>query len=731
MNLARFLVLALVLALAGCSCDPGSGAGFDADQIRPDAAASGADAEPAPDAEATAVDAGSEVADASAAPVDASQPPASDAEVVAIDAGTARDASAPEPPDAAAPGLDAAAPAGPDASPSPVPGLYDVTGSEATYGAYRGQVELRPAAAGGYTVHHVQTWDTARFEGEQVALAWEGTATDTLEVTVTLDRVGFVRSYQGLTRDGVDPAPVAFTASFARTAWNQLSGTFAPQSAGAAPSFQETWTWSAANGADPLWHNQRVELASHDPIPAGTKATLFTTYAQYHTLPEMAPYVGRADFQEAMHYFVRDYTDLDFYRAHPDTLRVIQRLVDPIALVEARLRNRALRQTLAEKAAVLDAEMPARFLNSAGMLVANDLTAVPAQEIPSGDSMLWTGVYAASQAMRYEATKDPAALQNLLTALRGQFMCFDIVGTGGDFARTIRVHVPGNTDPSWVQGTGTYAGYDWQRGANNDMLKGYWVSFPWAHLVLSKLSGYTAEQQKMVSIIEDLVANFAVAKDGGGNELIANGLLYWMTGSYSRLLQFEQLFAKERGWIVDQGNGAMWEYGTSDWSGNHLIVQSLLTLYLLCDETNNHTSDLRRANRIALENLRDTRLGLYQLITATVGDFGGVVQPELEEALLVMQEIAAPKVFEDVDWRVNPSYSMSPFPSLPWKNDWMDGGRLQSLRAYPIYEAPRDVFAWKDGPFRFRSGLYPPSPGADYLFAYWFARKFGVVDPAR
>ncbi|MGC4120118.1 MAG: hypothetical protein QM765_37160 [Myxococcales bacterium] len=443
--------------------------------------------------------------------------------------------------------------------------------------------------------------------------------------------------------------------------------------------------------------------------------------------------MGRADFQEAMHYFVRDYTDLDFYRAHPDTLRVIQRLVDPIALAEARLRNRALRQTLAEKAAIFDAEMPAKFLNSAGMLTANDLTVAGAQEQPSGDSMLWTGVYAASQAMRYEATKDPAALQNMLTALRGQFMCWDIAGGSGNFARTIRVHVPGSTDPSWVQGTGAYAGYDWLQGANNDMLKGYFVSFPWAYLTLFNLSGYDTEKQKMVTILEDLVANFSVCNDDGGNELLADGLLFWMTdkSDYPLLIKFEQLFAKERGWIVDQGDGALWEYGTSDWSGNHLIVQSLLTLYLVCDEINNHTSDMKRAHRIALENMRDTRLGLYQLVTATVGEFSGVVQPELEEALLVMQEMAAPKVFEEIDWRVNPSFSMSPFPSLPWKNDWMNGGRLQGLRAYPLYEMPRDVFAWKDGPFRFRAGLNPPSPGTDFLFAYWFARKFGVVDPAR
>jgi hypothetical protein len=84
----------------------------------------------------------------------------------------------------------------------------------------------------------------------------------------------------------------------------------------------------------------------------------------------------------------------------------------------------------------------------------------------------------------------------------------------------------------------------------------------------------------------------------------------------------------------------------------------------------------------------------------------------------------------DFDWRINPGFCMSPFPSLPWKNDWTTSDRFDSLTGYTLYEKVPDVFAFKAGPFDFRGGASPVvDPGADYLFAYWFGRHFGVIAP--
>ena len=443
----------------------------------------------------------------------------------------------------------------------------------------------------------------------------------------------------------------------------------------------------------------------------------------------MAPYVNRPEFQTAVHYQVFDPTDFDFYRANPNVLRVIQKSPDPIALVETRMRNRAYRQTLAQKRDYFDTKLPIQHLNTAGMLVDYDTTkAPPAAFVPSRDSMLWSGVYVASQAMRYLATQDASALDNMLRSLDGLILCHKIVGVEGEFARTIREHVDDGS--SWVQGTGGYAAWDWLPGGNNDMLQGYYVGFSWAYKVLRGLPGYDARKQKMADILNDLVSYNPDAGDTKLNEMKGRMLRHWMTGNLQDKLTYEALYAAGKTWLVDQGNGPLWEYGTSDWSGNHLIIQGLLVPYLVSTELGDgHASELSHGLRVALERMRHTRMGLFQMVGATLGDFPAP-PPELEESLWVMREFPAPKVNHAFDWRINPSFCMSPFPSLPWKHDWTTNDRLDSLVAYPLFEKLPDVYAWKQGPFEFHDETSSvENSGVDYLFAYWFGRLHGVIQP--
>ncbi|MBI5536823.1 MAG: hypothetical protein HY898_29145 [Deltaproteobacteria bacterium] len=614
--------------------------------------------------------------------------------------------------------------------PKPLVGVYAIKGSDARWGGYTGQAEVR--AGGG--VAHLQKWTSASFEGDEVGLAWQGKAQgEQLQggpypMSFQLDRQAFIKSYKGEIHEGLAPKTVAYAAQCTRTSDVTIDCAFAPD-VSTEPTYTETWTWVGDVGAEPLWANQRQLVPMHDAIPDATKSTLFQTYATYHQMPELQPYVNRPEFQEAMHYQTFDPTDFDFYRANPGVLRVIQRVPDAISLVETRMRNRAYRQTLEQKRAYYDTEMPLHFLNGAGMLVSYLPGATPPQQyIPSGDSMLWTGVYVASQAMRYLVTQDPVAFDNMLRGLHAQIMCFDIVGVDGQFARTIREHEePLN---GWVQGTGTFAGFDWMPGCNNDMLQGYYVAFTWAWLVLKDQAGYAAEKQKMVAILDNLVTHFPVAGDKKTNELKARMILYMMTKDIQQKLQYEALYQASKVWLVDQGNGALWEYGTSDWSGNHLIIQGLLVPYLVSQNVNDgHLNELKTGMRKSLERMRHTRLGLYQLIGATLGDFA-TPPPELEENLWVLREFPAPKVNYDYDWRIHPDFCMSPFPNLPWKNDWTQGGRFASLVSYTLFERVPDAFAWKTSPFDFKGGAVPyEDPGTDFLFAYWFGRTFGVIDP--
>ena len=613
-------------------------------------------------------------------------------------------------------------------APLPASGVYEITGQDTRWGPYGGRAEIRSDG----TVVHLQQWASAEFEGDKIGLAWEGKAEGLDEangpyaVSFWLDRVGFIKTYKGASHANVTPATVGYTASCARKDFQTLECKFAP-GVPSEPTYEELWTRQSDTAAEPIWRNERTLVPMHEPIPANVKASLFTTYKTFHELPEVAPYTSRPEFQEGMHYQVFDPTDFEFYRANPDVLRVIGKSPDEIALAETRMRNRAYRQTLEQKRAIFEAEMPLHHLNSAGMLVDYVPGGTP-QWQPSGDSMLWTGVYGASQAMRYLVTKEQEAFDNMLNAVHAQVLCYDIVGQSGQFARTVREH----QDPvgTWVQGTGAFAVYDWMPGCNNDMLQGYYVLFTWAYLVLKDMPGYLAEKQKMAAILDDLVENFPVAGDNETNELKARMILYWMTQDLEHKLTYEAIWQGAQLWLVDQGNGALWEYGTSDWSGNHLIIQGVLVPFLVSQNLNDgHLGDLKTAMRHALERMRHTRLGLYQQIAATLGDFASP-PPELEESLWVLREFPAPKVNHDIDWRINPSFCMSPFPNLPWKNDWTTSNRFASLTAYTLFEKVPDIFAWKQGPFEFREGASPVQyAGTDFLFAYWFGRLTGMLTP--
>jgi hypothetical protein len=146
---------------------------------------------------------------------------------------------------------------GPDVvePPRPLLGIYALSGSVSRWGSYHGKAEIREGPGGTLSVHHVQEYDTAEFEGDRVALAWEGSAEQPASpagpysLSVRLAPVGFIKTWKNETREGSDPTPWLFTASFDRTAPDTLQGTFASQQG---LSFTESWSWLSGSAPEPL-----------------------------------------------------------------------------------------------------------------------------------------------------------------------------------------------------------------------------------------------------------------------------------------------------------------------------------------------------------------------------------------------------------------------------------------------------------------------------------------------
>jgi hypothetical protein len=277
------------------------------------------------------------------------------------------------------------------------------------------------------------------------------------------------------------------------------------------------------------------------------------------------------------------------------------------------------------------------------------------------------------------------------------------------------------------------------------MIQGYFVGFAWAALALEQAGGHAELLDRMRAVVSGLLDSSPLLEVGGSfeqNQVLNRSkallLSYLLSGDIADYLEYVGYYTVVQEWLVDMGNGSTYEYGISDWSGNHLNLQSLLTLYLMADHAagplNNladHAEDYRVGMAEGLARMRHTRVGLLQLVYGALGAFA-TPPPELEDALWVMREMPLPKIHDAaIDWRIHPSFCMSPFPNLPWKGDWADPGqdRSQSLTAYPLFERTTDAFLWKSMPGTYRgfaSGV--EEPGADYLFAYWFGRWANVID---
>jgi len=628
-----------------------------------------------------------------------------------------------------------------------VGGVFSVVGTDPDLGGYHGQAEIRPLTAGlDWEVFHLQRFDAANFEGDRIELAWQGTATASsqtqLQLQFALQTAGFITSYGALGRNATGNAPLSFTATVDCAAGSPATITFVAATSTVQHNFAETWTWQSASGPQPIWRNERELRPGHEPMDGTQLYAAFASFASFHQLPDVAVYAERPEFQAAVHYFVFDPTDFDFYQHNPDVLRVVQKKVDPISLAETRIRNRAFRQKLADKASYYDGEIPQHNLNRAGMVSYFD--SQTAQSIPDGDALEWTGDYLTSQALRYLVTSDASARTNMLRALDGLLLCHTIVGQPGQFARTIRDHAAGSSD--WVQGLPPHESFDWMPGCNNDMLKGYQSGFLWSYLVLSGESNAEATTYiaRMIAVTQDLLANNADASDQRTNSMYFDLLLSIMTGDYRDVLNLAAYYKKYlaiyqvmQAWVVDFADGCYYDYGTADWSGVYMTAKSLWAFWTMehyLDQQDpegtyhiSHTGEFEPALAQCLKQMRYTRVGFLQLVTSTLGTFASP-PPEFEDSLWVLREFPAPKLLHNIDWSINPEFCISPFPELPWKYDWTTSDRKQSLYGFPLFERNPDNIQWKGNPMVYRGGAGSVvGSGTEYLVAYWFGRYLGAI----
>jgi hypothetical protein len=609
-------------------------------------------------------------------------------------------------------------------------GLYAVNGTEPGRGAYSGRVELRRSAQG-YTFVREIEYATFMHQGRPVSTVWTGSARDTatgLQVTLQLDRMGWASRGAGVTRAVADGVPMTIQGAFSSAGAHDLQGGYQGQGPRFVPP-SERWTYQGPPPAQSIWRSQRVRAATHRAPPRWLRQLLNAVFSTFRQTAWVRPYLQHPDFVAGIHVYVHDATDFALHRQRPHLLRVVQRLVDPLSLAEAAVKANAFGKTLRQKAIEADHEVPQRFLD-AGMLAG----VVPGGGfVPDGDSAEWTGLYALSQAWRYKVTGEPAALQNVRRITAAEVQLVDITGQPGEFARTLRASTSAAPAGLWRRGQGPHTGVDWMEGGNNDMLKGLLVT---GIAAIEALPAGDPQSLDMARVLSSLWRHSSVVRDGKYNEQNTAGVVSAIRGAGPERDRYHRIRKNPFLNLYTVAHAAgYYYYGVSDWSGAQLELHTLLVRARLAELHGKRLSALtdKLGIRRAAQRQRKVRRATHDLAAAGLAKLPWPWSAyDHSGAVWVLREMPFPRPLLSTHHVLRADVSVSPYPELPWKRDWVQSrSRARAIVAPPYFETQLGNYYWKNNPFPALDGEGGGVAwsAADYLFAYWMGRAYGVIGP--
>jgi len=613
--------------------------------------------------------------------------------------------------------------------------VWSVEGKDAR-GNYTGQIEFIPDGNGFRFVRVIDYGPSVVAEDQRgLSWVWQGRAAPAAgggyTLQAALQKADFITRWGGVVRTAADKVPAAVIGQFlpAKQTATTLQGSFTILQPGETAA-QEIWSSSTPGAADPIFQLRVTESPTHNVIPKTTLDSLFRSYASFHQLPEVQSYVNKPEFRNPIHTAISDRTDFEYYREHPDRLRVVDKVIDPISVHETLIRADAYRASLGAKADYFDQAMADKAIDPATGLVF-EYVETNGKGLPSHDAALWTGAYMASQYLRHQVTGEQPALWNIARSAQGILTLLEITGDPTVFARTLR-QAQGNPVEPWVAGRWPYARLEWKRGGNNDMFKGIMLGLTTAQAALcDQPTGNDALCQRIKDASVRIVQKLKEAQGNTYNRLAA----LWLSAYTTREPVLITAAKKEWGrqaFLLSMGGTTFYSNGTADWSGTHLSAVQYLLFNLLSTKQPLPNVDtravLRRGVEATYRSFARMPMGLWGVIFAKLGTIPHA--DSANQALWRLREVPAPKTQVEIDHRISADYVMSPFPSAPWKNDWTKNERTQSLRSYPLFEAStHTVYAWKQSPLEYKARIMEAEfPGADYLLAYWLGRSLGVLN---
>ncbi|NUN05102.1 MAG: hypothetical protein HUU57_05000 [Bdellovibrio sp.] len=630
-------------------------------------------------------------------------------------------------------------------------GIWFLQGSSTTLGPYNGELELRKSSDGTFDVVRVVTYINNFFEGLKIQEVWTGKAVvhgDAITISYDIKNAGIIQRLGSHKRDVTDfnetlPVLARFTLteSGIKTQFNDSKSV----------AYSEWLSTKRPLEEKPLWINERKSLNAQGPaVPLAARAIIkaFKIDIGFEKDPKVAAYKNRPEYKNEKVEVIFDPTDFDFYRKNPDFIRVTNKITDTISLTEASVKRNAYAPRLQQKAAGFDKNAQDFHINEQGMVTFAGVDAQGnlASYIPDGDSALWTGMYIASQAMRYKVTQDEVALNNVRKSLRGLLTLIDITENPQEFARTLATYEGNQPLPErWHRGKGKYENIMWHEGGNNDMVKGIVHGYLWASLVLPESD---VELRNELKDKAKKILSLKILTDKPQNQPAALGLAAYLTNDPQLKKRYKDIYdtvrVKVSGYNFD--TSFYWR-GSADWSGINLGMVGDINGIMIADL--NGEAKIRDQLRERLMDSWVTYEPVHRhMLTLAAYGFayrhsiqGSKLRAEssharfmeaLNNSVWALREIPYPRPNLDVeiDHSLKPDWVMSPTPRLFWKAAKKPEPQIdyfyQGLQSYPIFElhAFSSNMIWRDQAFAYKvkttKGLQ--NPGVDYLYAYWLSR---------
>lgn len=642
--------------------------------------------------------------------------------------------------------------------------VISFTGTNSKLGSYQGQLEIRNKR-GKLKVIRIMTYDSFKFENLTVQEVWTGdavfdTAKQTYSIAYELRRADFLKSVEDLTRSQED-------FRIKRLVFQRIS---TDKESIASPGFyRQDELFSDAiqaitpAGEHPLWKNKRfrLESVSHESstlYKIAGKFMDFKVFDWYHDQPLPKSYSNHPEYRSKKQFMIYDPTDYDFYRSHPDILRVVNKNLDLISLTEDIQRRNAYAPSLKEKMDYFEEDMQSFHLNEYGLFSQAKFSKEGEFEkyVLDGDAALWTGMYLGAQAMKYKVTHDETALANVKKAVTGLMLLMDITGDPKEFARTV-VKYNSRIPLSEILHRGLNQHQDkiWLATGNNDMYKGLVHGFIWAYLTLPNTeTALRASLLNHMQRVPDLTAAQKMQNLGP-----AYGLRALATKSNKDRNLFTKYFLEKNSiQSILNMEGSMHIGGVADWSGINLGMVGSISNILIAQALgkNDILTDAQKNLMLIWKDMATTKRDFLTIAAYSFAVQGGFKisdademndgyskkklektwNNELKKSIWSLREIPIRRSMYNVsfDRSLNPDWCLSWWPRLPWKSIKEKKPaeyHYQSVDSYPLFEGlgMGSNFIWKDPAFAYKGEVnkYLKSPGVDFLYTYWMGRYSGMI----